>query len=132
MKSKNLDFIAIILYTNQVDFTKKLALPKPYRRENVMNEKELNLNEEYEDEIVTLAGPDGEEIDFVVIAEIPLGEKYYEILQPEKLFDGMEEDEALVFEVIDNGDGTAKYNFVEDDEVIDAVFAEYEKAVEEN
>ena len=97
-----------------------------------MNEKELNLNEEYEDEIVTLAGPDGEEIDFIVIAEIPLGEKYYEILQPEKLFDGMEEDEALVFEVIDNGDGTAKYNFVEDDEVIDAVFAEYEKAVEEN
>lgn len=96
-----------------------------------MNEKEKNLNEEFEDEIVTLAGPDGEEVDFIVIAGIIIEEKYYEILQPEKLFDGMEEDEALVFEVIDNGDGSAKYNYVDDDATIDAVFAEYEKLANE-
>ena len=41
----------------------------------------------------------------------------------------MSDDEALVFEVTSNGED-ANYSIVLDDDIIDAVFAEYEKLLE--
>lgn len=84
-----------------------------------------------DDDIVTLLSADGEEIDFVQIAGIKLDSGFYAILQPVELLDGMDEDEALVFEVTDNGDDENGFQIVTDDHIIDAVFAEYNRLLDE-
>ena len=43
-----------------------------------------------------------------------------------------DEDEALVFEVVRNADGSDGFNVVLDDEIIDAVFAEYNRLLDES
>ena len=89
------------------------------------------LDEEYADDIVTLMTESGEEVDFVEIAGIAHKGKFYAILQPVELLEGMEDDEALVFEVVRNADGSDGFNVVLDDEIIDAVFEEYNRLLDE-
>ena len=90
------------------------------------------LDEEFADEdIVTLMTESGEEVDFVEIAGINHKGKFYAILQPVELLEGMEDDEALVFEVVRNADGSDGFNVVLDDEIIDAVFEEYNRLLDE-
>lgn len=86
---------------------------------------------EQEDDIVTLLSADGEEVDFVEIAGIALDGKFYAVLQPVELLEGMEEDEALVFEVGRNADGSDNFTIVTDDDIIDAVFEEYNRLLDE-
>ena len=88
------------------------------------------LDEEYEDDIITLTTADGEEVDFVEIAGIAHNGKFYAILQPVELLEGMDDDEALVFEVVRNADGSDGFNVVLDDEIIDAVFEEYNRLLD--
>ena len=96
-----------------------------------MEELDPILEEEFEDDgIVLLQGADGEEIEFEEIASIVYNDGYYKILQPLELPEGMEDDEALVFEVIEEEEGL-RYSLVLDDEVIDGVFAEYNALVDE-
>ena len=85
------------------------------------DEKEILDEEEFEEgdeEIITLATPDGEEVDFTQIATVEFEGNLYVIMQPVELFEGMDEDEALVFSVTD-------------ERVIDGVFGEYNKLFEE-
>ncbi len=84
-----------------------------------------------DDDVVTLLSADGEEIDFVEIAGIAYKGAFYAILQPVELLDGMDEDEALVFKVTRGKDGEDKFEIELDDSVIDAVFAEYNKLLDE-
>lgn len=87
--------------------------------------------EEDDDDIVTLLSANGEEIDFVEIAGIAYRGAFYAILQPVELLDGMDDDEALVFKVTRGKDGEDKFEIELDDAVIDAVFAEYNKLLDE-
>ena len=87
--------------------------------------------EEDDDDIVTLLSADGEEIDFVEIAGSAYKGSFYAILQPVELLDGMDDDEALVFKVTRGKDGEDKFEIELDDTVIDAVFAEYNKLLDE-
>ncbi len=82
------------------------------------------------DDIVSLYTQDGEKIDFVEIAGIAHKGEFYAILQPVELIQGMAEDEAIVFHVSRNEDGTDKFDIVLDDEIIDAVFATYNKMLD--
>ena len=84
-----------------------------------------------EDDIVTLVSSEGEEIDFVEIAGIAYQGSFYAILQPVELLEGMEEDEALVFKVTKGKDGEDKFEIELDDAIIDAVFDEYNKLLDE-
>ena len=86
--------------------------------------------EEDDEDIVTLLSANGEEVDFVEIAGIALYGRFYAILQPVELLPGMDDDEALVFEVINDG-GDDQFNIVLDDEIVDAVFAEYNRLLDE-
>ncbi len=52
-------------------------------------------------------------------------------MQPVELLDGMEEDEALVFKVTRGQDGEDKFEIELDDSVIDAVFDEYNRLLDE-
>ena len=87
--------------------------------------------EEGEDDIVTLLSADGEEIDFVEIAGIAHKGNFYAILQPVELVEGMSDDEALVFLVERGEDGEDRFTIELDDEIIDAVFAEYNRLLDE-
>ncbi|MBQ4542309.1 MAG: DUF1292 domain-containing protein [Clostridia bacterium] len=84
-----------------------------------------------DDDIVTLLSAEGEEIDFVEIAGIAYKGSFYAILQPVELLDGMDDDEALVFKVTRGKDGEDKFEIELDDSIIDAVFAEYNKLLDE-
>lgn len=83
------------------------------------------------DDIITLTSADGEEIDFVQIAGINLRGKFYAILQPVELLEGMDEDEALVFLVGRNPDGSDNFQIELDDEIINEVFEEYNRLLEQ-
>ena len=74
-------------------------------------------------ENITLYGEDGEECEFEQVAVIPVGDKLYFILRPINM-EGLEDDEAFVFELVQNGDD-ATIDLVEEDEIIDQVFALY-------
>ena len=84
-----------------------------------------------DNDIVTLLSKDGEEIDFTQIAGINYKGKFYAILQPVELLEGMDDDEALVFNVKRNWKGEDSFEIVTDDEIIDAVFKEYNRLLDE-
>ena len=83
-----------------------------------------------EEGIITLTTPDGEEIEFIPIADVELTSGHYLILQPLELLEDMAEDEALVFR-LEETMGTVTYRIVEDEKVIDEVFREYDLAYDE-
>ena len=84
-----------------------------------------------DDDVVTLMTADGEEVDFIEVAGIAYRGNFYAILQPVELLDGMEEDEALVFKVSRGKEGEDKFEIELDDAIIDAVFEEYNKLLDE-
>lgn len=73
---------------------------------------------------IKLFNEDNEEVEFEQIALVPLEDKTYAILKPVANLEGIGEDEALVF-VIDEIDDEDCLVIVEDDEIIDRVFADY-------
>ena len=83
-----------------------------------------------DDDIVTLRSADGEDIDFVEIAGIAHKGNFYAILQPVELLEGMNEDEALVFLVSRDEEGNDRFEICLDDEIIEAVFAEYNRLLD--
>lgn len=99
---------------------------KPYTPPVSMPE----YNEE-DDDIVTLTTANGEEVDFVEIAGIAYGGNFYAILQPVELLDGMDDDEALVFKVSRGPDGEDKFDIELDDFIIEKVFEEYNRLLDE-
>ena len=86
---------------------------------------EIGEDEYADDDIVTLLSATGEEIDFIEIAGIAHKGEFYAILQPVELLEGMDDDEALVFKVSRTEDGEDKFEIELDDEIIDAVFEQY-------
>lgn len=89
--------------------------------------KSKNLMQNDNEDIVTLLSANGEEVKFVEIAGIAYRGRFYAILQPVELLEGMGDDEALVFEVSRAANGTDSFNIVLDDRIVDAVFKEYNK-----
>ena len=93
-----------------------------------MDAIEMLLNEDCNDNIV-LYGEDGEECEFEQVAVIPLEDKLYVILRPIDM-EGLEDDEAFVFEIVQTEDDTT-IDLVEDDDIIDRVFALYNELLDE-
>lgn len=96
-----------------------------------MNNNLRNNYDENDDDIVTLTSASGEEIDFVQIAGINHKGNFYAILQPVELLEGMDDDEALVFKVTRDARGEDHFEIELDDEIIDAVFREYNRLLDE-
>lgn len=96
-----------------------------------MNNDVRNNFDDGDDDIVTLTSADGEEIDFIQIAGIAHKGSFYAILQPAELLEGMDDDEALVFKVTRGPDGGDHFEIELDDEIIDAVFAEYNRLLDQ-
>ena len=90
-----------------------------------------NKNFFEDDEIVTLTGANGEEIEFIEIADIELDGKLYSILEPVELPEGEEEAMPLIFKVTPANNDEANYEIVMDDKIVEAVFNEYDRLLEE-
>lgn len=88
-----------------------------------MNPIDMLLDENNTDPIV-LYNENNEEISFEQIALIPIDEQVYAILKPLGDFEGVGEDEALVFTIAEE-DGEEVLVVEDRDEIIDAVFEEY-------
>ena len=97
-----------------------------------MNESILDmLFDEENSENITLYDENDNPMEFEQIAVIPLKEQMYVLLLPlDPAAIGLGEDEAVVFAVTE-ADGEANLAVVQDDETIDAVFAEYYRLLEE-
>lgn len=89
------------------------------------------MNNTNEDDIITLQTANGESVDFIEVAGIAYNNNFYVILQPVELLDGMDDDEALVFKVSRGADGEDKFEIELDDDIIDAVFKEYNRLLDE-
>lgn len=79
-----------------------------------------------DEDIITLTAASGNEIDFRSVAVIAYKGKLYSILQPVELLDGMDADEALVFEITTDDNGNNSFQVVLDDDVINGVFENYQ------
>ena len=81
-------------------------------------------------ENIFLYDEDDNEMEFEQVALIPMEEKIYVILAPVTEMEGVGPDEGVVF-VIEEIDGEEVLSIVTEDAVIDEVFGEYEKLLEE-
>ena len=88
------------------------------------------LDEKNNDPII-LENERGEKIVFEQIAVIPKVEDLYCILKPVEPIDGLEEDEALVFKILENEEGEASLTLETDEDVIDEVFNVYYDLLDE-
>ena len=90
------------------------------------------MSEYYDnDGIIVLNTADGEEVEFLEIAGIAHAGNFYAILQPVELLEGMDEGDALVFRVTKDSDGNDNFEIELDDEVLDAVFSEYNRLLDD-
>ncbi|MBE6530024.1 MAG: DUF1292 domain-containing protein [Ruminococcaceae bacterium] len=91
----------------------------------------LDQDDEDMGDIITLLNADGEEVDFEEVAGIAYKGNFYAILHPVELIDGMDEDDALVFHVSKGANNEDKFEIVLDEEITTAVFAEYNRLLDE-
>ena len=83
------------------------------------------------DNLLELKSVDGTVYKFTIIATIYLGSAKYLIVKPLDNSLGISEDEALVYKVIMVGANKAKYDLILDDKILDKVFIEYNKLLDQ-
>ena len=96
---------------------------RTYLQEDILDEED--------DGIIVLRTDNGEEIEFVEIASINIDERYFLILQPVEKVEGLDDDEAIAFEVVTDENGDDKFNIVTDDDLLTKIFKEYNKLLDE-
>ena len=99
-------------------------------------EKEISMLEALLDpnnnDLIRLYDEDGEETVFRQVAVTSIEDAVYAILKPEEPFEGLGEDEALVFALEKNDSGDASLLLVSDSDIIDAVFEDYYNLLRES
>ena len=99
-------------------------------------EKEISMVDALLDpdnnDLIRLYDEDGEETVFRQIAVTSIEGAVYAILKPEEPFEGLGEDEALVFALEKNDSGDVSLLLVSDGDIIDAVFEDYYKLLRES
>ena len=85
-----------------------------------------------EDEIVELTTEDGKKLKFYFVGTIEYKGKYYSAFEPAEQIDGMEEDDLVIFELSGDDEETADLLPVEDDKLLDEVFEEFCRLLEED
>ncbi|MDD3831858.1 MAG: DUF1292 domain-containing protein [Clostridia bacterium] len=91
---------------------------------------EVDESQLVEDDIVTLLDENDNEIRFVHNATVEYQNKWYVVLQPLDYIEDVGDDEVLIFEVDKDKEGEVLFMPIEDDAILDAVYAEFEKMLE--
>lgn len=106
-----------------IDNNKEKTVRRP-----IMAEQQDENVELIEDEIITLYDENNNPVDFEEVAVVEYEGEFYALLQPVEPMEGLGEDEAIIFKVVQKDDETDEYEPVTDESVLDAVFNEYLKA----
>lgn len=97
------------------------------------NEKLENVDEEFEDEIITLIDDKGEEKDFYVDAEFEFNDNLYIVLEPVEEEEANEEEpEFLIFKEIERGVNEYALENLDSEEEYVAVYQEFIRLLEED
>ena len=102
------------------------------KEEEIKNPIDSLFDEDDNDPIV-MYNEKGEKVEFEQIAIIPVEERIFAILKPTEVMEGIGEDEALVFEIVENEEDEEEdyLNLVSDIDIIDKVFDVYNKLMDE-
>ena len=93
--------------------------------QNNSNEMIDALLDPSNNDLIRLYDEDGNPILFRQIALISYNDAPYAILQPTEPFEGLAEDEALVFALQENDAGDVSMLLICDEDTVNAVFEEY-------
>ncbi len=85
-----------------------------------------------EDEIVELTTEDGKKLKFYFVGTIEYKGKNYSAFEPAEQIDGIEDDDLIIFELSGDDEETADLLPVEDDALLDEVFDEFCRVLEED
>ena len=84
------------------------------------------------DEPVELISDDGKKMKFYFVGTIEYKGKFYSAFEPAEEIEGIEEDDLMIFELSGDDEETAELLPVEDEGLLDEVFEEFCKALEED
>ena len=85
-----------------------------------------------EDEIVELTTEDGKKLKFYFVGTIEYKGKNYSAFEPAEQIDGIEDDDLIIFELSGDDEETADLLPVEDEALLDEVFEEFCRLLEED
>ena len=83
------------------------------------------------DDIVELTTEDGKKLKFYFVGTIEYKGKNYSAFEPAEQIDGIEEDDLIIFELSGDDEETADLLPVEDEKLLDEVFEEFCRVLEE-
>ena len=98
-------------------------------KEQLRNPIEALLDAE-DDQPIVLFDEQDNEVEFEQIALIPYKNKAYAILKPVKEMEGVNEDEAIVFALLEDENGEDLLSIETDETIVNAVFDEYYKLLD--
>ncbi len=84
-----------------------------------------------DDDIVELTTDDGKKLKFFFIGTIEYQGKNYSAFEPAEEIDGLSEDDLVIFELAGDDEETAELLPVEDEAILDAVFEEFCRVLDE-
>ena len=85
-----------------------------------------------EDDIVVLTGDDGKKMKFYFVGTIEYKGKTYSAFEPAEEIDGIGEDDLIIFELSGDDEETAELLPVDDEALLDEVFNEFCRVMEED
>ena len=85
----------------------------------------------FEDDIVELTTEDGKKLKFYFVGTIEYKGKNYSAFEPAEQIDGIEDDDLIIFELSGDDEETADLLPVEDEKLLDEVFEEFCRVLEE-
>ena len=84
-----------------------------------------------EDDIVELTTDDGKKLKFFFVGTIEYKGKNYSAFEPAEKIDGIEEEDLIIFELAGDDEETADLLPIEDEKLLDEVFNEFCKALDD-
>ena len=87
---------------------------------------------EWEDDVVILTADDGRELKFYFVGTIEYKGKNYSAFEPAEQMEGIEDDDLIIFELSGDDEKTAELLPVEDEALLDEVFEEFCRVLEED
>lgn len=86
---------------------------------------------DFGEEIVELTTDDGKKLKFYFVGTIEYKGKAYSAFEPAEEMEGVEDDDLIIFELSGDDEETAELLPVEDEALLDEVFEEFCRALEE-
>ena len=91
-----------------------------------------NAKADQMDDVIELTGESGEVLRFYHIGTIEYKGKNYSAFEPAEQIDGIEDDDLVIFELAGDDEETADLLPVEDEALLDEVFEEFCRVLEED